>query len=162
MDLKTALKKLIPIQHTYRALHLKKKFSLHNFLTETYSGDGEDIVLKSIFKNKKEGFYVDVGAFHPKYISNTHLLHKRGWHGINIDPNSDTIELFKKYRPHDINLNFGINSEEVFLEYYNFTHSGVNTFDKEHAESKTNSNGNKLIDVKKINAYHLKQSLKNI
>ena len=48
-----------------------------------------------------DGFYVDVGCFHPKKHSNTYLLYKRGWSGINIDVektnlhhiNSDAISI---------------------------------------------------------------------
>ena len=36
-----------------------------------FSQEGEDIILQRIFERKKQGFYVDVGAFHPFRFSNT-------------------------------------------------------------------------------------------
>jgi FkbM family methyltransferase len=48
--------------------------------------------------------YVDVGSYHPVHHSNTLLLHKRGWRGINIDLHADKIREFEALRPHDINL----------------------------------------------------------
>ena len=49
--------------------------------------DGEDIEVFNYFKNKKIGFYVDVGAYHPIQRNNTMLLYLNGWEGINIDIN---------------------------------------------------------------------------
>ena len=60
--------------------------------------DGEDIFIDNFFKNKI-GLYVDVGAYHPLELSNTYLLHKRKWEGINIDINSLSIEYFDFLRP---------------------------------------------------------------
>lgn len=44
----------------------------------------------------------------------------KGWRGINIDANSDTIDLFKKSRPNDINLNYAIAEKEGEGEYFKF------------------------------------------
>ena len=42
-----------------------------------YSQFGEDRIINELIKkNYKNGFYVDVGCYHPKKYSNTHLLHK--------------------------------------------------------------------------------------
>jgi FkbM family methyltransferase len=48
--------------------------------------------------------YVDAGCFHPIHCSNTLLLHKRGWRGINIDLSRDKIALFNRNRPNDLNV----------------------------------------------------------
>ena len=69
--------------------------------------DGEDLFIDNFFKNKT-GLYVDVGAYHPLELSNTYLLYKRKWKGINIDINSLSIEYFDFLRPNDININLGV------------------------------------------------------
>jgi len=48
--------------------------------------------------------YVDAGCFHPIHFSNTLLLLKRGWRGINIDMTPEKIEIFKILRPFDFNV----------------------------------------------------------
>ena len=48
--------------------------------------------------------YVDAGCFHPIIYSNTLLLYKRGWRGINIDMLPSTIEMFDRLRPKDKNV----------------------------------------------------------
>lgn len=94
----------------------------------TYSGEGEDLILKKFFGNKRDGVFVDVGCYHPKVGSNTHIFYKNGWHGINIDPNPLSIKLFNKLRKRDINLNVGVSSEESQLRYFMFEEPAINTF----------------------------------
>jgi hypothetical protein len=48
--------------------------------------------------------YVDAGCFHPIHCSNTLLLHKRGWRGVNIDMFPSKIAAFKALRPADYNV----------------------------------------------------------
>lgn len=86
-----------------------------------YAHYGEDVVLKYIFKNQESGFYVDVGCYHPSFFSNTKKLYDKGWRGVNIDPNIDTIKLFNIDMPDEINLNFAIATKEGEAEYYKFT-----------------------------------------
>ena len=60
----------------------KRKFKYEK---NSYSFNSVDLIVDYIFKNKKNGFYLDVGAQHPISNNNTYLLFKRGWRGINID-----------------------------------------------------------------------------
>ena len=76
----------------------------------SYSFNAVDLIINYIFKNKKKGFYVDVGAQHPISNNNTYLLYKKGWNGINIDLDVKNIELLNISRPNDINLNYAISS----------------------------------------------------
>src|SRR5437879_5814386 len=48
--------------------------------------------------------YVDAGCFHPVKCSNTLLLNKKGWAGVNIDMDEQKIATFKALRPNDINI----------------------------------------------------------
>ena len=83
-------------------------------------------------KIKKKGIYFDVGCFHPFMYSNTCLLHNKGWHGVNIDINPTTIDLFNIVRPKDINLCTTIDeNKSEFKFYYDHPFSPVNTLDKE-------------------------------
>lgn len=77
----------------------------------TYAQFGEDILLGHIFHDKPKGFFVDIGAYHPFMFSNTYLLYKRGWRGINIEPNPRQFALFPKHRPRDINLQYAVTDQ---------------------------------------------------
>ncbi len=85
-----------------------------------FSHYGEDVVLHYIFKNQSKGIYLDIGCYHPSLFSNTKKLYDRGWKGVNIDANSDTIALFNKARPRDINVNIGVSGSQGQLEYFKF------------------------------------------
>lgn len=123
------LKRFLPVSWHYPLSEIKRAF----FGYKTYAQFGEDAVLLKLFKDKNDGRYVDVGAHHPYRYSNTYLLYKKGWHGVNIDPNPHTITLFNKARPHDTNICSGVGSPGV-LTYYRFSDPAVNTFKKEEAE----------------------------
>lgn len=92
----------------------------------SFSQFGEDIILQEIFKGQKNGFYVDVGAYHPFAYSNTYLLYRSGWRGINIEPNPSQFPLFQKFRQKDTNLNFAISQNGGFASFMlHGTFSGI-------------------------------------
>lgn len=97
----------------------------------SYAQEGEDLILARLFEGKPKGFYVDIGAHHPKRFSNTYYFYIRGWRGINIEPNPGAITLFSKLRPRDINLAVGVSDEPGVQTYFMFNESALNTFDGE-------------------------------
>lgn len=115
----------------FHNIYIKNNFFIKK---KTYSMDGEDLFIDNFFKNKT-GLYVDVGAYHPLELSNTYLLYKRKWKGINIDINSLSIEYFDFLRPNDINLNLGVarkNSTKII--YFQKNKSPLNTLNLMHAK----------------------------
>lgn len=117
-------------RHLYFFVHAKGLL-MHGFAKKYYGQWGEDVVLEHLFSKQKKGFYVDVGAYHPMHYSNTYLLYKKGWRGINIDPNLSSIRLFDLHRRRDINLNYGISEEVTIKPYFVFNHQSCNTFSEE-------------------------------
>jgi FkbM family methyltransferase len=99
---------------------LKAKLVGDNWLESTYfSQFGEDVILRSYFpKNKKSGFFVDIGAYQPVSLSNTYYFYLKGWRGINIEPNPIGIKAFKEIRPDDKNLQIGIADKPGVLHYH--------------------------------------------
>lgn len=95
-----------------------------------HSQDGEEVFLKEFFARKKEGVYVDVGAYQPFRFSNTYWAYEQGWRGINIEPNVVGYEKFLWARPQDVNLNCGIAETEEEISYYEFEEGALNTFDR--------------------------------
>ena len=97
--------------------------------------DGEDLFINNFFKNKKKGFYIDVGCYHPIHRNNTFLLYKKGWRGINIDIHKFSIELFSYLRPEDYNYNLAVsNKDEVINMYYQKELSQISTIEKRQAD----------------------------
>lgn len=80
------------------------------FLQGSFSQFGEDFFLRCEFKDINQGFFVDVGAFHPYKFSNMHYLRSKGWKGINIEPQPSNFKILSKHTG-DINLNLAVASK---------------------------------------------------
>ena len=88
------------------------------FPRKSYSTFGEDIFISKFFKNKKKGFYVDIGCYHPIVGSNTQILFKKNWSGINVDVSPLSVDLFKKARPKDTNINIAVSEKKGILKLF--------------------------------------------
>ena len=97
--------------------------------------DNEDSAVLNYFKNKRNGFYVDVGCYHPIHRNNTYLLHKQNWNGINIDTSEFSIDLFNFIRPKDLNYNCAIsNKNEIIKLFYQKKLSQLSTTEIDQAK----------------------------
>lgn len=106
--------------------------------TISYSQSGEDLILNIFFRSRRNGFYVDVGANHPSRLNNTYFFYKRGWTGINIEPDPRNFHKLQRARKRDINLNIGIGKNNGKLTFYAMAPSGLSTFSKDTAASYRN------------------------
>ena len=100
----------------------------------SYAQTGEDRILHFLFEilGIKNPTYLDIGAHHPTYLSNTYLLYKQGARGVCIEPDPTLHLRIQKKRPQDVCLNVGIavgGSRE--LEFYIFDNPTMNTFSKD-------------------------------
>lgn len=118
---------------------------------KTYSQYGEDACLRGFMDVRcrtvgYRGFWVDVGAHHPTRFSNTRMFSEMGWSGINVDALPEAIELFRKRRPQDVNVNIGIGDVTGELEYYRFHDHAYNTFVKARIGELSRDWGHELIE----------------
>jgi len=145
------LKSFLRYLNLYRRKYKYKKIS--------YSFNAVDLIIDYIFKNKNNGFYLDVGSQHPISNNNTYLLFKRGWSGINIDLDKKNIDLFNTARPNDINLNLAISSNVAEKKLY-FYHdkSPINTLDKVVSDFQTAT----VKEIKRIKTTTLDIALQNL
>ena len=148
------------INRIIKKIHiLHNIFIKHQYLIKkkTYSMDGEDLVISDYFKNKKEGFYIDIGCYHPIHRNNTFLLHKKGWNGVNIDIHSFSIELFKFLRPKDLNYNYAVSNKNKKIKmFYQKELSQLSTIDYDQATKVFQGE----IKEREIQAYTLNEVLK--
>jgi len=89
--------------------------------TKSFSIFGEDKVLRN-YLQESDGRYLDIGAGHPKFGSNTYFLYQRGWTGISIEPLRKKFRKHKKKRRRDKQIQACIVSESSqgsvrFYEY---------------------------------------------
>jgi glycosyltransferase involved in cell wall biosynthesis len=135
----------LKIMRAKEKLYLVGKVFLRKFSRKYYSQFGEDIVLTNLFNmNVKNGFYVDVGCFHPKQFSNTYLLYKKGWNGINIDMDELKIKAFNMARKSDVNICCPVSDEVNTITACSYSRYGL-----------TSTIDSDLVDDK--NAYNLRE-----
>lgn len=122
-----------------------------------YSQCKQDKILnEKIFKNNKNGFYLDIGANHPTRHSNTYFFEKTlDWNGICIEPQEEMIKLLKEQRK-CILVTHGVYNKKTELQFCT-TVTGlsgiVETYDPRHIErinreSKQNNIENKISTLK--------------
>lgn len=133
-------------------------FKKNKYIKTSYSQSGEDLIINFILSTLgiKSPTYIDIGAHHPFYLSNTAFFYENGSRGVCIEPDPTLFKTIQKYRKNDICLNIGIGlSEEKEADFFIMTSPTLNTFSKEQA-IEYESYGN--ITIEKVH----KVSLKNI
>lgn len=98
-----------------------------------YGQNGEDLFVLNFFGRSYVGVYVDIGAHHPVRFSNTNLLYRAGWRGINIDPLPGGMASFDRERPQDVNLELCVSRQLGKATYYSFAEPAYNTLSAERA-----------------------------
>lgn len=158
--LKNYIFKLTPnkILKFYQEPVRKKFLQEQEFANLSYSQEGEDLILNRFLENRAPGFYIDIGAHHPKRFSNTYNFYKKGWRGINIDAMPGSMDAFNIERPKDINLEIAIGEEEIELNYFNFKEKALNTF-SEVLANQYKLGGWELNNVISIKTYPLNKIL---
>ena len=136
------------------------KANLYPSFYHSHSQFGEDMVVRFLTNDIKKGFYIDIGAHHPVYYSNTHHFYCKGWQGINIDAAPSSMDIFQVLRPRDINLELLLYPEkqEKTVDFYIFDQGAYNTFDQEMAD-KALSLGVKLVEKKPLKTSTLEELL---
>jgi hypothetical protein len=127
--MKSLLWRIVPSLLQTRLRQLKADL-LDIYSTQSYAQEGEDMILRRIFEKRGDGFYVDIGAHHPKRFSNTYYFYRLGWSGINIDATPGSMACFHKVRPRDINLEIAIASGHRELTLFLFNEPALNSFDE--------------------------------
>lgn len=123
-----------------------------------YSQCQEDIFLnENIFKNKKNGVYIELGALDGILYSNTKFFEDiLNWKGILIEPHSEKFKLLQINRPNNFLFNNLVSCHEEPLEFRYFVDfhaavSGVeNTLSQFHFDTFFNNIDTKSLQQNKI------------
>jgi FkbM family methyltransferase len=103
-----------------------------------YSQNGEDLILIDIIRKLKfpqsEQFYLDIGANHPKELSNSYLFYQNGFSGVLVEPDPLLAKALLKERPNDKIIHAGIGPNSV-QDFYIMSNHTLNTFSKEEADN---------------------------
>jgi FkbM family methyltransferase len=125
-----------------------------------YSQSKEDIFLNhNIFKNKKNGVYIELGALDGILFSNTKFFEDSlNWKGILIEPHPEKFKQLEINRPNNFLFNNLVSCHKEILEfrYFTDTHAAVsgveNTLSQYHFDTyfENNDESLKLLQQNKI------------
>lgn len=102
----------------------------------SYAQCGEDLIVGGIFGSLGVVLpsYLDLGAHHPTYLSNTYYFYLRGGKGVCGEPDPALFRAFQKKRGRDTCLNVGVGARTLpDAEFFLMSASTLNTFSEEEA-----------------------------
>lgn len=89
-----------------------------NYSLRDFNGEFLDNKIDTLFKSKKNGFFIELGANNGISQSNTAFLEKnRNWSGILIEPNVKNYEFCKLNRPNSICYNYACVSDDFIDDF---------------------------------------------
>jgi FkbM family methyltransferase len=114
--------------------NLKKKY----FRLESHSQLAEDRIIEWALNlmDIEKPTYLDIGANHPRYLSNTYFFYKKGCRGVCIEPNPILCKELTKSRRRDVCIQAGIlPSGETEMPFFVMSADTLSTFSEQDAES---------------------------
>lgn len=94
----------------------------------SYAQNFEDVLLDRCFRDRTDGFYIDVGAWDPLWDSVTHHFSSKGWSGINVEPSPEWHHALEVARPRDTNLPVALGDrEDDTIAFTALRGSGIST-----------------------------------
>ena len=130
----------------------------------SFSQCGEDIIAWWLLNELgiAQPRYLDIGAHHPTYLSNTALFYLLGARGINIEPDPALFREFPRHRAGDVNLNIGIAPVAGVLTFYRMRDPSLNTFSATEARRMAEEEGIPMVAEDKIPVENINELLERL
>lgn len=78
----------------------------------------EDFHLDQVLGERKNGFYIDVGAGHPVADNVSFHFYLKGWRGLVVEPQQDLAELYRGLRPRDTVIDYLVGKDEGLMPFH--------------------------------------------
>jgi FkbM family methyltransferase len=103
---------------------------------ESFSQNGEDVVLWRALHQVANGRYIDVGANDPEIYSVSMGFYNRGWSGITVEPDPAFAQMQRAKRPRDLMVEAAITAEDRdAIPFHVVDGTGLSTVDPDIARS---------------------------
>jgi FkbM family methyltransferase len=125
----------------------------------SYAQAGEDAVLRFLFKDYPVALhdvtYLDIGARHPVFSSNTFLFYCAGARGVCVDADATFIAMQRAMRPRDKVLHIAVSDSDAAEGTFYFMDGGGSTLDKAEAEHRASLGTAAIKDVLNVPFVHV-------
>ena len=127
----------------------------------------EKILEKHYFKDKNDGFFVDIGSYDGIEHSSTYLFEKKGWKGVCCDPIPEIFSKLMENRPNSSNINCAVTKYDYRIPFilnkgYTNIISGVEEYyNPRKRDSEINIKGG-FYDIIKVISHPLQKILDHI
>jgi FkbM family methyltransferase len=120
---------------------------------DSFSQAGEDRIIKFLFDvlGIEQYRYLDIGAHHPRRLSNTYLFYTLGGSGVLVEPNPRWTPVIAQARPRDLCLNVGLaRKARSRVPFYVMKSDTLCTFSKQEAERMVSECGEEISEVRHL------------
>ena len=128
----------------------------------SYAQCGEDMIVDFLLMwlGSNSTTYLDIGAHHPTWLSNTYHFYRMGHRGVLIEPDADLCQRLHSKRPADkvLNLAVGTTGDDV-MSMYVMTSRTLNTLDKAQAEALQSAGRERIEAVREVRRVGINQIL---
>lgn len=140
------------LKHTILSKLRQSRRNLSDNAKISYAQCGEDLILECLFRALNIGrvSYLDIGAHHPTYLSNTYFFYAAGGEGVCVEPDPSLFAKFPRKRPRDTHLNCGVGIESGEADFFVMSTNTLNTFSREEAERYQSYGNQKILKVLKM------------
>lgn len=132
----------------------------------SYAQNYEDVILLRALRGVVNGFYIDVGAQHPRNDSVTKAFYDLGWHGINVEPVAHWHRMLVEQRPRDINLCVAAGAGEGTIDLFEVKDSGLSTtsaeFARRHREAGLPVQSPRQVPVRRLDSICIEQRVSQV
>ncbi len=104
---------------------------------KSYAQCGEDLIISYLFGwlGISKPSYLDLGAHHPTFLSNTYYFYLQHSYGVCVEPDPIYFRGFRQKRKRDICLNVGVGTQtSAEADFFVMSAPTLNTFSKKEAE----------------------------
>jgi FkbM family methyltransferase len=121
---------------------------------KSYAQSGEDSIAEFILcycLGILRPTYLDIGAHHPTWLSNTYLFYEKGCRGVCVEPDPELFKLIHNKRKQDVCLNVGVGDGSVMEgELHILSTRTLSTFSVREANSYTKNGSIRTEKIVKI------------
>jgi len=119
----------------------------------SYAQCGEDLIVATLLEllNIDLPTYLDIGAHHPSYLSNTYFFYRKGCQGVCVEPDPALCENIQRVRERDVCLSIGIGTDQkATADFYILNVKTLNTFSRQEAETQLQNPQHKIERILKV------------